>query len=143
MEETDLLFSKITPRLQNCKHTLAISLKIGFGFGIPEFHVIRADARPIALYRVPVLTQTHIIERCAKSVTGTAGQQRIQPEILEDLPHSLPPIHEQKSISGLLDGVDVRLKQDRNQTNALKCLKDSAADTLLTGRVRVGQERSS
>ena len=136
-EENDLLFSKITPCLQNGKHTLAKGLEEGFGFGTTEFHVVRADARLVAPYLFRVLTQTHIIERCAKSFTGTAGQQRIQPETLKDLPISLPPLPEQQAIAAVLDGVDGAIEHSRRETNMLKSLKDSTADALLTGRVRV------
>ena len=137
-EENDLLFSKITPCLQNGKHTLAKGLEEGFGFGTTEFHVVRADARLVAPYLFRVLTQTHIIERCAKSFTGTAGQQRIQPETLKDLPLSLPPLSEQQAIAALLDGVDATLERARTERDGLQLLKESTADALLTGRVRVG-----
>ena len=59
------------------------------------------------------------------------------------LPIPLPPLPEQRAIAGLLDGVDVTIGQAKHETNMLKLLKDSTADALLTGRVRVGQERSS
>ena len=53
------------------------------------------------------------------------------------LPIPLPSLGEQQAIAGLLDGVDIALEQERNQTNMLKLLKESTADALLTGRVRV------
>ena len=137
-EENDFLFSKITPCLQNGKHTLATGLKTGFGFGTTEFHVVRACYKLEAGFMCRVLTQPHIIDRCAKSFTGTAGQQRIQPETLKDLPLSLPPLPEQEAIAGLLDGVDMAIGQAKHETNMLKLLKESTADALLTGRVRVG-----
>ena len=87
-EEDDVLFSKITPCLQNGKHTLATGLNGGFGFGTTEFHVVRAGIRVTAQYVFRVLTQAHVIEQCSKSFTGTAGQQRIQSETLNrDFPY--------------------------------------------------------
>ena len=56
------------------------------------------------------------------------------------LPIPLPPLSEQKTIAGLLDGVDMALEQARNQTNVLQSLKESTADALLTGRVRVKRQ---
>ena len=47
------------------------------------------------------------------------------------------PLPEQRAIASLLDGVDVTLEHARNQTKMLKLLKESTADALLTGRVRV------
>ena len=50
------------------------------------------------------------------------------------------PLSEQQAISGLLDGVDVAIGQAKHETNMLKLLKDSTADALLTGLVRVAVE---
>ena len=131
-EENDLLFSKITPCLQNGKHTLAKGLEEGFGFGTTEFHVVRADARLVAPYLFRVLTQTHIIERCAKSFTGTAGQQRIQPETLKNLPFSLPPIPEQRAIAAVLDSIDNAIDRTEAVIDATEQLRDSLLHELLT-----------
>ncbi len=49
----------------------------------------------------------------------------------------LPSLSEQKAISAALGGVDEAIEQARMETDMLKCLKNSAADALLTGRVRV------
>ena len=136
-EEDDLLFSKITPCLQNGKHTLATGLEGGFGFGTTEFHVVRAKANLSARYMFRVLTQAKIIDRCAKNFTGTAGQQRVQPQILNDLPFPLPSLSEQHSIAELLDSVDMTVAEAREERNKLQSLKTSLADVLLTGQVRV------
>jgi len=37
----DVLFAKITPCMENGKHTIARNLVDGFGFGSTEFHVLR------------------------------------------------------------------------------------------------------
>ena len=72
-EEDDLLFSKITPCLQNGKHTLATGLGEGFGFGTTEVHVVRPSSRLTSKYLFRVSTQPHVIDYCAKSFTGTAA----------------------------------------------------------------------
>lgn len=136
-EEDDLLFSKITPCLQNGKHTLATGLEGGFGFGTTEFHVVRAKANLAARYMFRVLTQAKIIDRCAKNFTGTAGQQRVQPQILNDLPFPLPTLSEQHSIAELLDSIDMTVAEAREERNKLQSLQTSLADVLLTGQVRV------
>ena len=55
----------------------------------------------------------------------------------------LPPLPEQEAIAGLLDGVDVTLERARTERDGLQLLKESTADALLTGRVRVGEKRDA
>lgn len=136
-EEGDVLFSKITPCLQNGKHALAEGLLGGFGFGTTEFHVIRGSQRATGRYLFRLVTQGHIIEHCTKSFAGTAGQQRVHPEVLKSLRFALPPLPEQRAIASLLDSVDAAIERGRVETDVLRSLKASAADALLTGRVRV------
>ena len=50
---------------------------------------------------------------------------------------SLPPIGEQRTISTTLDGIDEQMRQQRAERNALQSLKESTADELLNGRVRI------
>ena len=131
-EENDFLFSKITPCLQNGKHALATGLKAGFGFGTTEFHVVRAGSNLTAPFMFRVLTQAHIIDRCAKSFTGTAGQQRIQPETLKDLPILLPPLREQLAIAAVLDSIDDAIEGAEAAIAATGQLRDSLLHQLLT-----------
>ena len=132
-----MLFAKITPCLQNGKHTLINGLRGGYGFGTTEFHVLRAGDRldPRHLFRV--VTQSHNIRECADSFTGTAGQQRVQPDTLREIPVPLPPLPEQQAIAEALDGVESAIDLARTHVQSLKLAKASVADALLTGRVRV------
>ena len=50
----------------------------------------------------------------------------------------LPPLAEQRAIAAALDGVDARIEGARGERAGLQSLHASAADALLTGRVRVG-----
>ena len=49
----------------------------------------------------------------------------------------LPPIKEQQTMAGLLDGVDTTLVEVKNERDGLRLLKDATADALLTGRTRI------
>ncbi len=131
-EEDDFLFSKITPCLQNGKHTLATGLRGGFGFGTTEFHVVRASPNLAAPFMFRALTQAHVIDRCAKSFTGTAGQQRIQPETLKDIPILLPPLPEQRAIAAVLDSIDDAIEGAESAIAATRQLRDSLLHDLLT-----------
>ena len=136
-EEEDILFSKITPCLQNGKHALATGLRGGFGFGTTEFHVVRAGESVIAQYLFHVMTQAHLIEQCRKSFTGTAGQQRVQPETLRSLRFTVPPIAEQRTIAAMLDRVKNAIDGLYDERDGLQSLKASMSDALLTARLRV------
>ena len=131
-EEDDFLFAKITPCLQNGKHALATGLKEGFGFGTTEFHVVRASSGLTAPFMSRVLTQAHVIDRCAQSFTGTAGQQRVQPETLKALPVLLPPIPEQRAIAAMLDSIDDAIERTDAVIAATEQLRGSLLHELLT-----------
>ena len=131
-EEDDVLFSKITPCLQNGKHTLATELNGGFGFGTTEFHVVRAGKLATAKYLFRVLAQPHLIEQCRKSFTGTAGQQRVQPETLKALRIALPPPPEQRAIAAVLDSIDDAIEGTEAVIAATERLRDALLHELLT-----------
>lgn len=133
-EDDDVLFAKITPCLQNGKHALAGEIDNGFGFGTTEFHVLRSGTEldPRLLYRL--VTRRSILEKCQKSFSGTAGQQRIQPEVLRSLLLPLPPFDEQRAITGLLSSLDQTLVRNAENRDKLEAAKASTADALLTGR---------
>ena len=131
-ETDDLLFAKITPCLQNGKHTLANGLDGGFGFGTTEFHVIRANAgnEPRFLFRI--LTQPSNIEKCTRSFSGTAGQQRVQPEVLRSLRFLLPPLPEQRAIAAVLDSIDDAIERTDDLIAAAERLRDALLHDLLS-----------
>lgn len=136
-ENRDVLLAKITPCLQNGKHTLVDGLRNGFGFGTTEFHVLRAGKtlEPHHLFRT--ITQHRYIRECEDSFTGTAGQQRVQPDTIRQLIIPIPSLPEQQAIAAVLDGAEEATKRARIEEGSLQSLKASAADALLTGQVRL------
>ena len=73
------------------------------------------------------------LERFAAS-TGVPSLNRnfVHPHIVV-----MPHLSEQQAISAALDGVDGAIEQARRERDGLQLLKASAADALLSGRVRV------
>ena len=136
-EQNDILFAKITPCLQNGKHALAAEIDGPFGFGTTEFHVVRAGTKLEHRFLFQSLTRPENIERCIRSFSGTAGQQRIQPEVLRALSMFCPPLPEQRAIADSLDGLDNTIEMARTERERLKSLQSSIADELMTGRRRV------
>ena len=79
-----------------------------------------------------------------KSRAKKAVQQAsINQQDVSQLPFPKPPLSEQQTIAAALDGVDVAIESTREETDLLKCLKESTADALLTGRVRVARLNDS
>ena len=131
-QENDVLFAKITPCLQNGKHALATFLRMGFGFGTTEFHVLRAKdlIEPRHLFRV--ITQPVNIGKCTRSFTGTAGQQRVQPDTIKSLPILLPPLSEQQAIAEVLDSIDEAIEATEAVIAATEGLRDALLHRMLT-----------
>ena len=77
--------------------------------------------------------------RIRRFATPGVSQANINPTSLKSLVIPLPPLPEQRAIATALDGVDEAIERGRMETDMLQSLKSSAADALLTGRVRVTQ----
>ena len=131
-EENDVLFAKITPCLQNGKHALAKGLEGQFGFGTTEFHVVRVGPAVDHRFLFKALTQPSNIEKCVRSFSGTAGQQRVQPEVLRALRVLLPTLPEQRAIADVLDSIDAAIKRTEAVIAATETLRDSLLHELLT-----------
>ena len=75
--------------------------------------------------------------RIRKFATPGVSQANINPTSLKTLTIPLPPLAEQRAIAAALDGVDVAVDVAREEREGLRLLKESTADALLTGRVRM------
>jgi type I restriction enzyme M protein len=97
--DNDVLLAKITPCFENGKAGIARNLKNGIGFGSTEFIVIRANTDIV----YPEWIYYHIksvdfIERGKRSMTGTAGQQRVDINFVKDYSIIVPPLETQSQI---------------------------------------------
>ena len=81
-------------------------------------------------------TRRYFSARAKKAVQ----QASINQQDVSETPFPLPSLTEQQAVAGLLDGVDVTLERSQAEWDGLKLLKESTADALLTGRVRVTEE---
>ena len=79
-------------------------------------------------------SRRYFMTRAKKAVQ----QASINQQDVVGLSLPLPPMAEQCAIVAALDGVDAAIERHRDETSVLQSLKASAADALLTGRVRVG-----
>jgi len=117
-QDGDVLFAKITPCMENGKCAIARGLVNGRGFGSTEFHVVRAGNLVISEWVYYYLRQESIRERAARSMTGSAGQQRVPSQFLEEAVIPLPPLPEQQRIAAILAKAD-RLRRLRRTAREL------------------------
>jgi type I restriction enzyme S subunit len=100
--EGDVLFAKITPRMQNGKHAVARNLRDGIGFGSTEFHVIRPRDGVVPEWLHLFLIQPWVLRDAMAHFTGAVGQQRVPQTYLAGLHLPIPPLPEQRGILELL-----------------------------------------
>ncbi len=130
-EEGDILFSKITPCMENGKHTIAHHLIDGIGFGTTEFHVLRPSKLICAEWLHFYLRQPEILHEATIHFTGAVGQQRVPPKFLAELEIPLPPLHEQHRIAALLTEQLAVVEQARKATKVqLAAINDLPAALL-------------
>ncbi|MBN2864125.1 MAG: restriction endonuclease subunit S [Bacteroidales bacterium] len=100
--EKDVLFAKITPCMQNGKHSIANRLIDGIGFGTTEFHVLRPQELILSEIIWYFLRQPNLLLKATEYFTGAVGQQRLPQDYLKNLDLPLPTLTEQKHIAAIL-----------------------------------------
>lgn len=97
--DNDIGIAKITPCFQNRKSAVFRGLLNGIGAGTTELHVLRGNVAFIDPYYILwFLKNESFINDGIKHFTGTAGQQRISKDFIENTLFPLPPLAEQKRI---------------------------------------------
>ena len=95
----DIVIAKITPCFQNRKSAIIKDLPNNIGAGTTELHVIRDITKKLCLEYLLCLFKTEdFICKGVKAFTGTAGQQRIGKDFIEEYLIPLPPLEEQRRI---------------------------------------------
>ncbi len=130
-EGGDVLFSKITPCMENGKHAIANNLIDGIGFFTTEFHVLRPSNLLSAEWLNFYLRQPEILQKAANHFTGAVGQQRVPAGFLADLEIPLPPLPEQRRIAALLTEQLTVVEQARKAAEAQLAAINDLPATLL------------
>ena len=96
--ESDVLFAKITPCMENGKMAVVPKLTNGLGFGSTEFHVLRPrpDIEPRYVYHF--VSNLSFRREAAHYMSGAVGQKRVPTSFLEDALIPVPPFGQQKLI---------------------------------------------
>ena len=131
--------------LFNRTNSLDLVGKVGVVRNLPELisfasYLIRlrtVASRANSFWLSALLWSSNCQSRIRKFATPGVSQANINPTSLKSLVIPLPPLQEQEATAKLLDRVDVTLAAARREREGLQLLKESTADALLTGRVRV------
>ena len=102
--DRDVLLAKITPCFENGKAGIAAGLKNGVGFGSTEFYVLRASDKILPEFLYHIVKRQAFRDEGAENMAGTAGQQRVRRDFIEDYEIPLPPLEEQRRIVAEIEG---------------------------------------
>ena len=125
----DLIWAKITPCMQNKKSVVVKNLKNGLGFGSTEFFVIRPKNKDEVdiNFILHFLRMDSVIENAKLNFKGSAGQQRVPKEFLENLQIPLPPLEIQQEIIDFIESKRDRIKANQS---AIQSLQNSMSNEL-------------
>ena len=80
--------------------------------------------------------------RIRRFATPAVSQANINPTSLKTLAIPLPLLPEQQAITEVLDGIDIAIGRAHEERERMQAFKGSAANALLTGRVRILEDRA-
>ena len=102
----DIGIAKITPCFENRKSVIFKNLKNGLGAGTTELYIVRCFSKDILnSYLLNIFKSERFIKGGIETYTGTAGQQRVKKEFIENYLIPLPPIEEQKRIVSKIESL--------------------------------------
>lgn len=108
----DTIMARITPCLENGKTAMVNILDDNeIGFGSTEYIVFRAKnniSDPYFIYYL--ITSSLIREPAIKSMVGSSGRQRVQTDVVANLPINLPPLATQQKIAKILSSLDDKIE---------------------------------
>lgn len=142
--DNDVVIAKITPCFQNRKSAVMRHLKNGYGAGTTELHVIRPISNiVVSNYLLYLFKTEYFISDGVSSMTGTAGQQRVGSNYVQNFLCPIPPFREQERIicriQDLLKIIDDlekdEIKLDNIQKSFPKQMKASILQAAIQGKL--------
>ena len=97
-KESDVLFAKITPCMENGKMAVVPKLTNGLGFGSTEFHILRPRQGIDPHYVYYFVSSQNFRREAAHRMIGAVGQKRVPQSFLEEALIPVPLFDDQKSI---------------------------------------------
>jgi len=144
-KKNDVIVAKITPCFENGKGAYLDKMQTEYGFGSTEFHVLRAKKEILPEYLYFITKSPIFLDLGTKSMTGTAGQQRVTNEFISGFLFPLPPISEQIQILRRLDVLIHKNKSNElnlvNEISLLKEMKIKLISDIVTGKIDVREKQ--
>ena len=100
--------------------------------------IVIDNPNELSQYFLVSFLDSHTGQSQIASRVNVLGQPKLALERIRTIQLPLPPLPEQMAVAALLESVDEASERAREERDGLQSLKTSAADALLTGRVRVG-----
>lgn len=120
-ESGDILFSRITPCLENRKIARVFLDSENKGFGSTEFFIFRGIKDITITSYVGYLAQTDIIVLPAiNSMTGASGRQRADRYFIEKLKIKIPDLETQEKIANVLSSYDKLIENNNRRIELLE-----------------------
>ena len=135
----DILFNRTNSRDLVGKVAIVHTLPNSTSFASYLVRLRVRENRANPFWLAALLHSQSCQSRIRRLATPGVSQANINPTSLKSLAIPLPTLREQRAIAKMLNGVDEAIVHGRQEIEMLQSLKASAADALLTGRVRIGQ----
>ncbi|MGH8547645.1 MAG: restriction endonuclease subunit S [Methylococcales bacterium] len=119
-KDSDVLFAKITPCMENGKAAIARDLAGGIGFGSTEFHGFRSRGDVLPEWVFYFVRRQRFRADAKRNFTGTAGQQRVPTSFVEAAQIPVPSLADQRHIVDILSRAEgiVRLRREARKKAA-------------------------
>ena len=101
--DNSVAFAKISPCFENGKSFVVKNLKNGYGAGTTELIVLLPHNPLLKEYVFYCVNSAFFVNQALKTFKGTAGQQRLNMDFVENFTIPLPPLCEQEHIVQTLD----------------------------------------
>lgn len=124
-KNNDVIFAKITPCMENGKIAIGSNLQNGIGFASTEFHVLRPRDEILSEFVHYFLRDKSFRMEAKANFTGSAGQQRVPKEFMENHLIPLPSIKIQRQIIQNIKRAEEKFKKQKIQFENIKKSYDS------------------
>jgi type I restriction enzyme M protein len=133
LRDRDVLRAKIAPCFENGKAGIAAGLKNGIGFGSTEFYVLRTSDKILPEFLYHIVKRQAFRDKGAENMAGTAGQQRVRRDFIEDYEIPLPSLEEQRRIVAEIEGYQNDIARLESEITANRERIQTTIDTVWTG----------